>query len=62
MLSTAAGSAANVANMFVFTALHGGLTGNPAMAGLGLAAASYMSAHPLLLVVSSCLHAIWLGS
>ena len=51
MLSTAAGSTATVVNLCVVTALYGGLTGNSALAGLGLAAASYMSVHPLLLLV-----------
>ncbi len=52
ILSTAAGSTANLANLCVLTALQGGLAGNTALAGLGLAAATYLSAHPLLLLVS----------
>ncbi len=58
VLSTAAGSTANLANLSVVTALHGGLTGNPALAGLGLAAGSYLSAHPVLLLVCHILLAI----
>ncbi|MCJ1242795.1 hypothetical protein MMC14_010804 [Varicellaria rhodocarpa] len=51
VLSTAAGSAANLANLAVITALYGGLSGNAALAGLGLAAGTYLSAHPVLLLV-----------
>ena len=52
ILSTAAGSASNLANLAVFTTLYGGLSGNAALAGLGLAAGFYLSTHPVLLLVS----------
>ncbi|DBB16916.1 TPA: hypothetical protein ACH3X3_014028 [Trebouxia sp. C0006] len=55
ILSTAAGSTANLATLFVLTALQGGLVGNTALAGLGLAAATYLSAHPLLMLVPTAL-------
>ncbi|DBA75512.1 hypothetical protein WJX77_011250 [Trebouxia sp. C0004] len=55
ILSTAAGSTANLANLCVLTALQGGLAGNTALAGLGLAAATYLSAHPFLLLVPTAL-------
>lgn len=54
ILSTAAGCTANLANLSVITALYGGLSGNSALAGLGLAAGLYLSAHPALLLV--CTH------
>ena len=52
VLSTAAGSAATLTNLSVLTALYGALGGNPALAALGIAVAAYLSAHPLLLLVS----------
>ncbi|DBA81379.1 TPA: hypothetical protein ACH3X2_006978 [Trebouxia sp. C0005] len=55
ILSTAAGSTANLVNLCVLTALQGGLAGNPALAGLGLAAATYLSAYPVLLLVPTAL-------
>jgi len=51
ILSTAAGCPANLANLSVITALYGGLSGNVALAGLGLALGFYLSAHPALLLV-----------
>lgn len=54
ILSTAAGCTASLANLSVITALYGGLSGSTALAGLGLAAGFYLSAHPALLLV--CAH------
>ena len=51
ILSTAAGSTASLTNLSVITALYGGLSSNAALAGLGLAAGFYLSAHPALLLV-----------
>ena len=51
ILSTAAGCTASLTNLSVITALYGGLSGNTALAGMGLAAGFYLSAHPALLLV-----------
>lgn len=55
ILSSAAGSAASFANLSVASALYGALIGTPALAALGIAMATYLSAHPLLLLVPTTL-------
>ena len=53
ILSSAAGSAASFTNLSVASALHGALIGNPALAALGIAVATSLSAHPLFPLVSN---------
>ena len=54
MLSSSAGSTASLVNLTLISSLCGAVYGNAALAGIGIAAAVYLSPHNLILLVSSC--------